>query len=81
MSFLSWFLQGLSTYNYITLFQEMSYKLLKVGDGGGGGGGEVEDKFRAYPFRAYHIDVFPVRLDDLLHDGKPQPGAFFILAP
>ena len=76
MSFLSWFLQGLSTYNYITLFQEMSYKLLKVG-----GAGEGEDKFRAYPFRAYHIDVFPVRLDDLLHDGKPQPGACFILAP
>ena len=52
----------------------MSYKLLKVG-----GAGEGEDKFRAYPFRAYHIDVFPVRLDDLLHDGKPQPGAFLSL--
>lgn len=40
-----------------------------------------ENEFGSNPLRTDDIDVFVVGLDNLLYNGKPQAGPFFILPP
>lgn len=45
------------------------------------GESQGEDKFASHSLRADHIDMFPMAVDDLLHDGESQSGSLFIFSP
>ncbi len=45
-----------------------------------GGSGQAENELASHAFRADHIDIFSVSLDDLLHNREAKAGSLLILS-